>query len=88
MRNISKNNYEFFDSMTESLLKSIEKDADKNNLTYLTGFFKGYETCRDDMVAQKKDEEVVEIKESVPATTTKKETQYGDGNKSVSSMYM
>ena len=66
LRQLSRKNFEYFDSMTESLLKSIESTEEKN-VVYLTGFLKGYESGRDDTVARmtKKDEteKVVEIKE-------------------------
>ncbi len=84
--------------MTEALLRSIDT-GDKNNVVYLTGFLKGYESCRDDMlVAKKKEKEkekVVDIKETIPPatpiTTSPEEDnskKYSDGSKSVSSMYM
>lgn len=79
LRQLSRKNFEYFDSMTESLLKSIEGTEEKN-VVYLTGFLKGYESGRDDTVARlnsKKDEteKVVEIKEE-PKRGDRNETSY------------
>lgn len=64
---------DYFIKMTEALIKSIEQGgsiAAGKDVTYLTGFLKGYESCRDDMLTKKKsdDGEIVEIPDTKVAT--------------------
>ena len=76
LRQLSRKNFEYFDSMTDSLLKSLETN-DEKNVVYLTGFLKGYESGRDDAVARlKKDEQVVEIPEKKEIRGDSKEVTY------------